>query len=175
MTPGRTMIPKAYGFVILSCICYASWNMLGLGFMVGGQRSAFIDKARKNGDEKAELRFGLPNLYAEGLSKEAIAFNNLQRGHQQPLETLTAYMLTALIGGVCFPITVAFLGLLWNIARIEWAEGYAVEAKKRYRSSMTYFVWVSLVHNMTAAFFVSLHIIGFVWPPLETVKSMVGL
>ena len=58
-------LPKAYGGVIIVNLVLTSILMLVLGFKVGKARSYFLEKAKKNGEDKdAEARYSLPKLYA---------------------------------------------------------------------------------------------------------------
>ena len=69
--------------------------------------------------------FSYPKLYAEGFSKPARDFNCVQRGHQQALEMLPQFMALSLVGAIRFPITCAIGGILYNIGRLSYAEGYS--------------------------------------------------
>jgi hypothetical protein len=59
---GPFPLPKAYALVVLMCVCYATWNMLGLGFVVGGKRKDFVEAAKKKDDKHAEERFSHPQV-----------------------------------------------------------------------------------------------------------------
>ena len=52
----------SYALVVLMCVCYATWNMLGLGFVVGGKRKDFVEAAKKKDDKHAEERFSHPQV-----------------------------------------------------------------------------------------------------------------
>lgn len=173
---GPFPLPKAYALVVLMCVCYATWNMLGLGFVVGGKRKDFVEAAKKKDDKHAEERFSHPQLYAEGLGADAIAFNCLQRGHQQGLETLTQFMVMGLIGGTVYPVSVGVTGLLWNFGRLQWAEGYAKSAGERYKGGpLTFFIWVGLVMNLVATLLVVVHFLGYQLPPYDLVGKATSL
>lgn len=63
----------------------------------------------------------------------AAAANCVQRGHQHALETYPQFVALSLIGGLRHPITTALAGIVWTIARLRWAEGYATgDPDKRY-------------------------------------------
>ena len=49
----------------------------------------------------------------------------MQRGHQQALELLPQFMALSLVGAIRFPIACAIGGILFNIGRLGYAEGYA--------------------------------------------------
>ena len=148
--------------------------MLGLGFYVGGKRQEFADRGAAAGDADAEKRFKAPQLYAEGLSDTAIAFNCLQRGHQQAMETLPQFMTMSIIGGFTFPLTVSIFGMLWNIGRVQWALGYEQSAGERYKGGpLTFFIWVALVVNMFACVLVATDMLFGVGLPLIDVAGKI--
>jgi glutathione S-transferase len=93
------VLPDDYGYVILTTVfCH----MIVTSFM--GHRVM-------QGREKYKV--GYPNLYATpGYHKEADAFNRLQRGHQNFIETLPIFMFMNMIGGLKHPRVAAVSGLL---------------------------------------------------------------
>lgn len=104
--------------------------------MVGAQRSKFAEKAKAAGDKHAEARFKLPKMYAEGFDELSRDFNNLQRGHQGPLESIALFLLVTLMGGCIAPLTCSLNALLWAYARYEWAQSYKLGPEKRYVSDL---------------------------------------
>jgi len=104
-------VPPLYGLVILSNVVGSSFALVYLGFKVGAARTKYNVK--------------LPHMYAAGDSEDARKFNAVQRGHQQALETYTSYLALSMISGLAFPVTTALFGVLYIVARIKWAEGYA--------------------------------------------------
>ena len=78
---------------------------------------------------KARKEFGVeyPNLYATPVyHKEADAFNRVQRGHQAVLvESLPSFTISALVAGVCYPITMSITGIAWSIGAYLFQLGYA--------------------------------------------------
>jgi glutathione S-transferase len=91
-------------------------------------------------------------MYAEGFSKDAKLFNCVQRGHQHALETYTQFVVLSALGGLKYPITTVLGGLLWFVARVQWAEGYKTgEPSKRYQSWLAYGIWTSIITVMAAA------------------------
>ena len=78
-------------------------------------------KARK------EFNVQYPNLYATpGYHKDADAFNRVQRGHQAVLvESLPSFTLSALVAGVCYPVTMSITGLAWSVGAYLFQLGYA--------------------------------------------------
>ena len=142
---GFTGIPKVYGAVILM-IAYSSYIVFWkLGSAVGQARSRFQEAAKKEGKED-ERNFKVPKLYAEGFSDLAEKFNCIQRGHQQALETHHIFLVSAIIGGVAYPVTCTIAGLLWCRGRLVWAKGYAdLGAADRYKGGASAIgIWVGL-------------------------------
>ena len=95
-------VPDNYPLVMLS----ASVIPFVANFMMGGP----VMKARKRYD----VRY--PNLYATpGVHKEADAFNRVQRGHQNMLETMPNVIAMALVGGLNYPLTCAGSMIVWCV------------------------------------------------------------
>lgn len=106
----------------------------------------------KDGEKDAENRYNLPNMYVDGNTENARLFNCVQRGHQQALETLPQFLLLSIIGGIRFPLFVGLCGILWIIARVKWAEGYATgKPENRYSHVASRGVWYSLIGCLLAA------------------------
>jgi len=143
--------PKAFGLVILINIVASGLVTMMIGFGVGGARSKFVAKALKEGDKDAEKRFSLPKMQAEGFSQTAHEFNCLQRGHQQILESYGMYLMTALLGGLEFPVAVATFGAIWIKARYDWAEGYKSGPKERYSKLFASWSWFGILLNLIAS------------------------
>ena len=61
--------------------------MTAYGMKVGAARNKAIEQAKKDGEENVEERYALPNLYAQGTSKNVKEFNCVQRSHQHMFET----------------------------------------------------------------------------------------
>eukprot|EP00193_Tetraselmis_chui_P017082 CAMPEP_0177774628 /NCGR_PEP_ID=MMETSP0491_2-20121128/13628_1 /TAXON_ID=63592 /ORGANISM="Tetraselmis chuii, Strain PLY429" /LENGTH=176 /DNA_ID=CAMNT_0019293059 /DNA_START=95 /DNA_END=625 /DNA_ORIENTATION=- len=131
-------VPALYPAVLLVNVVGSSFLMFNLGMSVGMSRSKYGVK--------------YPKMYAEGDSEEAVKFNCIQRGHQQALETYPQFLACSLIGGLSSPVSVAFAGLLWCIARKAWANAYAEHgADGRYNSKWSLGIWYSLLFVKTAA------------------------
>jgi|TARA_B110000967_G_scaffold17726_2_gene16707 glutathione S-transferase len=141
------VLPKAYGLVIMVNLIVCSFAVIALSFKVGAARETF--------------GMPLPAMYATGKDAKSVKFNCIQRGHQQALETFTMFLCGSLIGGVKYPISVAFFGLVWCKARFSWAEGYATgEPKKRYQSGWGMLIWTTLIGVFSAAGGVGLELVG---------------
>ena len=136
--------------------------LLGVGFFalahgmkVGAARRKYTELAKKDGEKDAEERYGLPNLYVDGNSKHARAFNAVQRSHQHIFETLPSAMLGGLLGAYQFPIMTALSTLLYASARIALSKAYADsegDATKRYSNPLGRYMWYGLVMNFILGF-----------------------
>eukprot|EP00938_MAST-03A_sp_MAST-3A-sp1_P003452 g3452.t1 len=124
-----TSFPKDYGYVCLG---------IGATLIANVYLSISVSKARK--------KFGIqyPKMYADasdidekGKCKSAAdveAFNCVQRGHQNTLETLATVQLLGLLNGVAFPrFSAACLGL-YAVGRILYGRGYAKHGPKGRRT-----------------------------------------
>lgn len=155
-------LSKGFSAVIIVNIMVTSFVMVYLGLKVAKARTTYKEKALKDGDKDAEERFSYPKLYAEGFSIHAKHFNCAQRGHQQALETYTQFIVLSVIGGISYPLTVTLAGLLWNLARVQWAKGYATgEPGNRYNSWVSRGIWTSLIAVFCATMGTALCIAGF--------------
>eukprot|EP00668_Euglena_longa_P045414 GGOE01061074.1.p1 GENE.GGOE01061074.1~~GGOE01061074.1.p1 ORF type:complete len:179 (+),score=25.58 GGOE01061074.1:40-576(+) len=140
-------VPKAYGVVLIVNGIVPVFTLAALGFKVAQARKKF--------------NVPYPTMYAIGGSEEDKKFNCVQRGHQHAFETYTQFVALSLIGGLRHPITTALAGIVWTIARLRWAEGYASgDPEKRYSSPWGACVWYSLVAVMTTAGSTALGILG---------------
>mmetsp|Transcript_15364 Transcript_15364/g.29730 ORF Transcript_15364/g.29730 Transcript_15364/m.29730 type:complete len:200 (-) Transcript_15364:73-672(-) len=144
-------VPRLYGSVLLNAVGSA-FVMLALSLKVGTSRKSFIEKAKKDGDENAEERFGYPKVYAEGFGKLAKEFNCIQRGHQHAMETYPQMLVCSLVGGLKHPILTSMAQLAWMIARFKFAGGYASgDPQKRMSSKWAGHIWTSLFLVQTLA------------------------
>merc|ERR1711971_1171824 len=114
-----TTVPRGYGLVIGVISVTYLWVLM-LGMKVGAARSKYSALAEKDGEKEIAERYQLPNLYAQGTSKHARAFNCVQRSHQQILETFTGYCCTVLFTGWLYPVTAFVLASLWLYSRAVW-------------------------------------------------------
>eukprot|EP00548_Thalassiothrix_antarctica_P002497 CAMPEP_0194147196 /NCGR_PEP_ID=MMETSP0152-20130528/22581_1 /TAXON_ID=1049557 /ORGANISM="Thalassiothrix antarctica, Strain L6-D1" /LENGTH=193 /DNA_ID=CAMNT_0038847907 /DNA_START=58 /DNA_END=636 /DNA_ORIENTATION=+ len=147
-------ITRSYGILLLILSVCAFWTIL-CGTSIGKAREKYMELAKKDGEKDPELRYALPNLYVEGNTVHARAFNCVQRSHQQILETLPQYLLFSAIAGISFPLTTSASCLLWLYARIVWAKGYQKsegDIKKRYDHPISKHIWTTLI----AVFFMAL-------------------
>lgn len=105
-------VPDEYGYVILAAIFgHLLTNFYLTGRVVAGREA---------------LKVEYPNLYATpGYHKEADAFNRIQRGHQNFLETLPLFIFLALLGGLQYPRVVAGACGVHCVGSILYQAGYA--------------------------------------------------
>jgi glutathione S-transferase len=104
-------LPEDYGYVILTTV-FCHW----IATSVMGHRVM-------QGREKYKVVY--PNLYATpGYHKEADAFNRIQRGHQNFIETLPIFMWMNMIGGLKHPRVAAVAGLLHCMGSFLYQLGY---------------------------------------------------
>mmetsp|Transcript_18144 Transcript_18144/g.25573 ORF Transcript_18144/g.25573 Transcript_18144/m.25573 type:complete len:194 (-) Transcript_18144:71-652(-) len=121
------------------------------GMKVGKARNKYIELAKKDGEKDVDERYGLPNLYAQGTSKHARAFNCVQRSHQHIFETFTGAVVAGMAGAVSYPITTAASTLVYFVGRVSLSNGYAAadgDATKRYSSPFARYFWYGLLCNI---------------------------
>jgi glutathione S-transferase len=128
---------------------------------VGGSRKKFMEKATKDGEKDAEIRYALPNMYVDGHTENARLFNCVQRGHHQALETYPQFLLFSVLGGIRFPVFTALSGMMWVYARQKWAEGYATgKPENRYSHWAGHGVWYGLLGCLLATVGTTLGVFG---------------
>mmetsp|Transcript_5825 Transcript_5825/g.6709 ORF Transcript_5825/g.6709 Transcript_5825/m.6709 type:complete len:185 (+) Transcript_5825:204-758(+) len=104
-------VPSAYGLVVCCNLVASSVVLTKLAFKVGAARK--------------EYGVEYPHMYASGDDEKSRMFNCIQRGHQQALESYTTFVGCSLIAGIRHPFVTAGLGIVYCIARLKWAQGYA--------------------------------------------------
>jgi hypothetical protein len=74
----------------------------------------------------ARIQYGvkLPNLYATSKHKDGVAFNCIQRGHQNFLETYAQLVLSVLFVATLRPNIAGMMLIVVAIARVLYARGY---------------------------------------------------
>lgn len=105
-------MPDNYGYVVFSTV---------IGHFAANMYMSFnVMSARK----KYNVEY--PNLYAvPGYHKEANAFNRVQRGHQNMLETLPLVLCMGFISGVQFPLASIVLNAMHSLGCCLYQIGYA--------------------------------------------------
>lgn len=136
--------------------------LLGVGFFslmhgmnVGKARTRYMEQAKKDGEKDVEERYGLPNLYVDGNTKCARAFNAVQRSHQHIFETFPSAILGGLVAAYQFPISAAISTTLYAVGRIVQSLNYAKsegDVKKRYANPMARYLWYGLIGNFALGF-----------------------
>lgn len=120
------------------------------GMKVGAARRKYKELAEKDGETEVEERYALPNLYAQGTSKHARAFNCVQRAHQQIFETFPQVILSSLVAAWNFPISTALATTVYCAGRVAFSNGYAAgegDASQRYSSKLAKYMWYGIVGN----------------------------
>jgi len=156
-----SFLPCGYGLVIMVVSITHLWVLM-VGMSVGSARSKYSSLAEKDGEKNVPERYELPNLYAQGTSKHALAFNCVQRSHQQILETLPGYFCTVLFTGLEFPITAFVFASLWLYSRIVWVRGYSAsngDPSKRYSHPFSGFFWQCKLVLLMASWFVAIELL----------------
>jgi len=110
-------IPNGYGYVVLTAI--------GSVFLVTW-------KAIKVGQARQEHKVPYPAMY----SLDNVAFNCIQRAHQNTLENYPQFLALLLIGGLEMPYFCTLGGMIWICGRIAYAQGYYTgDPRKRARGT----------------------------------------
>ena len=154
--------PKAFG-LCLGIMSAAGFWVTMYGFSVGGARKKCKEMAAKNGEKDVEDRYSYPNLYVDGNTKPARAFNCKQRSHQHILETMPQFFLTNILVATVYPVTASAAALLWLLGRKVWCDGYsndAGEPGKRYDHPLSKGIWVSYMGSFLATGLCMLKIFG---------------
>ncbi|XP_074568736.1 uncharacterized protein LOC141825251 [Curcuma longa] len=100
-----------YGYVVLVLAAYIFFN-----FWMAIQ--VLLARERYNVD--------FPTMYAlESENKDAKLFNCIQRGHQNSLEMMPAFVVTLLLSGLYCPVGAAALGAVYTVGRYYYFKGYA--------------------------------------------------
>ena len=145
---GSMGLPKLFGVspVILTGLGF--WVLMHGFLVVGPARGKYMKLAKEAGEKDVEERYALPNIYAQGTSPYAIAFNCIQRSHQHVFETFPQMCIMSMIGAVHYPLTGALTLATYAIGRIAVSNCYANangDASKRYASPFSIFMWYGYV------------------------------
>lgn len=140
-------LPKAYSAVVLCNAVFPTLTLIYLAFGI-------VSKARKK--SKVEYPVMHPTFEKEG--DDNYLFLCAQRAHQQALEWYGSFVILSLFGGLTMPLSTAFAGLLWSIARVEYGKGYAKSPSERYSSKFGVHVWSSLLLVLVTASITALKI-----------------
>ena len=151
---GPAGLPQAFGFTPLLLSGMSFWILVHGFTAVNSARAKYIKQAKKDGETEVEERFGYPNLYAQGTSKNARAFNCVQRSHQQIFETFPQTCLLSMVGAVTYPIATAVTLSSYCVGRFYLSQGYASaegDASKRYDHPLAVFTWYGFLSTLTVA------------------------
>lgn len=82
---------------------------------------------------RARKKYGCkyPTLYMAGTSKKAVAFNCVQRAHQNTLENWAGVQIMMIVNGLVNPLWAARFGGIWVAGRFLYGHGYAQGADGR--------------------------------------------
>lgn len=99
-------------------------------------------------------------MYAvEGENKDAKIFNCVQRGHQNTLEFMPAFVGLLLMSGLHCPRVAAVFGFMYTLARIQYFRGYSTgNASSRY-SGGARFQWLGLIGLLFCTIAFALHLL----------------
>ena len=151
---GTGGLPKAFGATPMVLTCMSFWVLMHGFMVVGGARSKYSELAVKDGEKDVPERYAYPNLYAQGTSKHAKAFNCVQRSHQHIFETFPQLCLLSMVGAVHYPIAAALGALTYSVGRIVLSTSYAGaegDAAKRYESALAPLMWYGFIFSVVVA------------------------
>jgi len=146
-------LTKAAGIPALVTVGSLLWYTL-YGFSVGAARAKYIALAKKDGEKDVEARYSYPNLYVDGNTPHAKAFNCVQRSHQQALETLTQMAVFTAVASAVFPVAAGLNMACWWYGRFVWATGYAEsggDASKRYDHPLAFMAMATVLGQFLLA------------------------
>ena len=148
---GSLGLPALFGVTPLLLTSLSFWALLHGFVVVGNSRSKYIKLAKDAGETEVDERYGLPNIYAQGTSKYAKAYNCIQRSHQHIFETFTTVCVTSVIAAVHYPICAAVTTLAYGVGRVSLSNGYANEEgdpSKRYSSRFAPLMWRGILASI---------------------------
>lgn len=141
------MLSRYYSLTPAILIAGGFW-ITTYGYTVGTARRKAINQAKEDGEKHIMERYGLPNLYAQGTSKNVKEFNSVQRSYQQCFEHYTQIVLTGMVGAICYPCTTAISTFLYFVGRYKFTTGYGTgNPKNRYSSRLVFFMYYGLAMN----------------------------
>ena len=115
------------------------------------------DVAWPNPLRNAQYGVKFPNLYAvpsKDISQaDADAFNAVQRGHQNMIETAAAHLSFVLLAGVFEPQWAFQCTLAWGFGRLVYAFGYSIKPTYRIIGELFYLpATIALAYSAYASF-----------------------
>jgi len=136
---------------------------------VAGLASVFLTLWQGNLVYKQRKVAGIryPQMYAEKeemtSNSEAYVFNNLQRAHQNTLESYPQFLFCMLATGLKYPTYAATAGGVWVLGRILFTLGYRIDPEKRLTRG-GFLVLVGATANN----------LGATWTVFEIVRERLG-
>lgn len=133
-------LPHEYGYVALTVFATAAvlqWMMISVS------------------KERVAVGLKFPKMYCDGDSEPENKFNCTQRGHQNTLETAPMLMAMVAVIGLIHPITASVLGMVYNVARVFYFQGYRSgdPAKRTPGSLVGFFAYIGTVIALAVAGF----------------------
>jgi MAPEG family len=153
-TDGPMGLSTYAGFTALIFTLMSGWSVAYGFFVVNKARSKAIEQAKKDGEKDVDDRYGLPNLYAQGTSKPAKAFNCVQRSHQHFMETFPPAAIAAAVASIHYPLAAALNALVYAVGRVAASRGYANnpdDPSQRYAGPFAFYFWHGLIANVLLA------------------------
>lgn len=147
-------LPRSFGLFVISLTAFNFWTVT-YGMTVGRARKKYREMAEKDGEKDTYQRYNLPNLYVDGNTKPARAFNCVQRSHQQMIESLTQLNVAAILSAFSYPLVASFLTVLHFASRTVWCKCYADsegEPGNRYNHPLSKHIWTSLLGLLILSF-----------------------
>ena len=129
-------LPHLYGVTLICCVVLPSFVLLYIGFAVTG-------KGRKLYGYKNPVHYASVDIHVEDVLSggnvmsngnveaarkkldDAVKYSNHQRTHGNTLEWFSPFVMCALLGGVVYPISASFWGVVWSVSRVVWTKGYS--------------------------------------------------
>jgi glutathione S-transferase len=96
------------------------FEIIGFNLLVLVQLILLIIIYWQVGMARDEYKVPYPNMYSE----QNIAFNCVQRAHQNTLENYPQFLFVLLIGGLEMPYFCTLGGWIWIMGRVYYAKGY---------------------------------------------------
>lgn len=153
-TAGPGGLSTWFGLTPLLFTGFTLW-VTTYGMQVGAARRKYIAQAKEDGETDVDERYGLPNLYAQGTSRNAKAFNCVQRSHQHIFENLTHAIVTGFVAAVHYPVMASLSSLTYIVGRVAFSNGYGKsdgDPSQRYSSPLARYMYYGLAVNSFLSF-----------------------
>ena len=128
-------LPQLYGLVVVGCVLLPNLVKIWIGFGVTG-------KGRKKYGYKNPVHYASVDIHVEDVLRggavlsggdvtvarkkldDTVRYSCHQRADGNTTEWFPTFLTLALVGGVVYPASAAFWGVVWSISRVVWAAGY---------------------------------------------------